>query len=169
MTLPPRPSNLAKQLVQTQSIWRTTAFKTVAASALAASVLAGASLLIYRLYGPPNSATAEAAPRKNTEHVVYYDFPKVTVILKDARARAAHAATIQVSAEFDDPSALIPSKAAQPRIVDSMQTFLRDRSWEELQGRSGTDLLRNSMLQIVNASIAPHRANQVLFKQILIE
>lgn len=86
-----------------------------------------------------------------------------------ARKHDGASATVQVSAEFDDPSALIPSKAAQPHIVDSMQAFPHERSWEELHGRGGTKLLRGSMLQIVNASIAPHRANQVVLKEILIE
>jgi flagellar FliL protein len=164
-----RPSKTAKPPIPAPSLWRGTILKTVVATALTTLVLAGASLLIYRIYGPQKSATAKAAAQQKADPVVYYDFPKVIVELKASGARSVHSATLRVTAEFDDPSALIPSKAAQPRILDSMQTFLRDRSWEELQGRSGTDLLRNSMLQIVNASIAPHRANQVLFKQILIE
>lgn len=164
-----RPSKTAKPPIPAPSLWRGTILKTVVATALTTLVLAGASLLIFRLYGPPKSGTEHAIQEKKGGAVVFYDFPKITVTLQNTGGRITRMATLRVTAEFDDPSALIPSKAAQPRIVDSMQTFLHDRSWEELQGRSGTDLLRSSMLQIVNASIAPHRANQVLFKQILIE
>jgi flagellar basal body-associated protein FliL len=50
-----------------------------------------------------------------------------------------------------------------------MQSFLRDCSREELDGRAGTDMLRQAFLTIVNDAILPHQANAVLFKEIVIQ
>jgi flagellar FliL protein len=116
----------------------------------------------------PKSAPAPAQPKAG-QKFVYYDFPKMTVVLKKNGNRPVAMANIRVSAEFIDAEPLPATKGAQPRIVDAMQSFLRECSREELDGRAGTDMLRQAFLGIVNDAILPHRANAILFKEIVIQ
>lgn len=145
---------------------------------IATVVSAAAVLTLQRLFSAdptpsaqieaPKSVPAPAQPKAG-QKFVYYDFPKITVVLKKNGNRPVAMANIRVSAELIDAAALPATKGAQPRIVDAMQSFLRECSREELDERAGTDMLRQAFLTIVNDAIVPYQANAVLFKEIVIQ
>ncbi len=56
-----------------------------------------------------------------------------------------------------------------PRIVDSFQIYLRELRVEDLQGSAGLQRLREELLLRVNAAIAPAKARDVLFKEMLVQ
>jgi flagellar basal body-associated protein FliL len=145
---------------------------------IATVVSASAVLLVQRFFeidpasvaqiAPPQAAPTPVQPKAG-QKFAYFDFPKLTVFLKKNGSRQPALANIRVTAEFIDAALLPVTKTAQPRIVDAMQAFLRDRSREDLDGRTGTETLRQAFLDIVNNAIEPHQANAVLFKEIVIQ
>ena len=142
---------------------------------IATVVSASAVLLLQRFFEADPVPVAHIAPQqgpvqsKDGQKFSYYDFPKMTVVLKRTGSRPVAIANIRVTAEFIDAESLPVTRAAQPRIVDAMQSFLRDCSRDDLDGRAGTDMLRQALLTIVNDAIVPHQANTVLFKEIMIQ
>jgi flagellar basal body-associated protein FliL len=146
---------------------------------IATVVSASAVLLLQRFFetdpapvaqiARPQTAPQPAQP-KDGQKFSYYDFPKLTVFLKKTNARTPALANIRVTAEFVSPDSVPVTRAAQPRIVDAMQSFLRGCSREDLDGRDGTEMLRQALLEIVNDAIPQqHAANTVLFKEIVIQ
>lgn len=142
---------------------------------IATVVSASAVLVLQRFFKADPTPVAQTLPQpaavqpKAGQKFAYYDFPKLTVFLKKNGSRQPALANIRVTAEFIDAALLPVTKTAQPRIVDAMQAFLRDRSREDLDGRTGTETLRQAFLDIVNNAIEPHQANAVLFKEIVIQ
>lgn len=151
----------------------------IVVTAFVATVISASAVLLLQRYftadpapvaqiAPPPATTMPAQPKAG-QKFAYYEFPKLTVFLKSANPRNPALANIRVTAEFVSPDSLPVTKAAQPRIVDAMQSFLRGCSREDLDGRAGTEKLRQAFLDIVNDSIEPHHANTVLFKEIVIQ
>jgi len=152
---------------------------TIVVTAFIATVVsASAVLLLQRVFtagpvttaqiAPPDAPPSRVQPTPG-QTFVYYDFPKLTVFLKKTNSRQPALANIRVTAEFIDEAPLQAARSAQPRIMDAMQSFLRECSREELDGRAGTDMLRQAFVEIVNDAIMPHQANTVLFKEIVIQ
>lgn len=56
-----------------------------------------------------------------------------------------------------------------PRIIDSLQFYLREMRLEELQGSVGTYRLKEEIHGRLNRILAPAKINDVLFKEILIQ
>ena len=151
----------------------------IAVTALIATVVAASAVLLLQhlfardsaptaLIEPPKAAPLPAQPKVG-QKFAYFDFPKLTVFLKKTGSKQPTLANIRVTAEFVEAEALPVTRTAQPRIVDAMQSFLRDCSREELDGRTGTEMLRQAFLEIVNKAIVPYQANTVLFKEIVIQ
>jgi flagellar FliL protein len=60
-------------------------------------------------------------------------------------------------------------RAAQPRILDLFQTYLRDMHPEELRGSAATYRLREELIARANIALAPARVNEILFLEMLIQ
>jgi flagellar FliL protein len=56
-----------------------------------------------------------------------------------------------------------------PRIIDNFQVYLRELRIEDLRGSAGMYRLREELLLRVNASAAPARIVDVLFKEMLVQ
>ena len=149
----------------------------IVVTAFVATVISASAVILFQKFfdrSPAVTAEVPSPPARTApkyDKFVYYDFPKLTVYLKksDSSRQPAGLANIRVSAEFADADPLQTTKIAQPRIVDAMQSYLRGCSREDLNGRQGTDMLRQAFLDIVNDAIVPHQANAVLFREIVIQ
>ncbi len=60
-------------------------------------------------------------------------------------------------------------QAALPRLQDLFQTYLREMRPEELRSSAGTYRLREELLARANIALAPARAQDLLFTEILIQ
>jgi flagellar basal body-associated protein FliL len=145
-------------------------FALVAVVLLIAAI--GSGWFYYQHQSSGSDVAKQQKPTKR-KNVVYCDFPKVTVVLKNSPTSSVkpvvHSAIIQIAAEFDDVTVLPICKTAQTRVLDSMQGLLRNITFEELQGQEGTERLRVNIVKIVNREIGFKDAEAVLFKQILIQ
>ena len=99
---------------------------------------------------------------------VYYELPQMTVDLKPTPQRARPFIRLQIQIELEGESAMQATINNEPRILDAMQSHLRDTTAEELQGKLGTEQLREDLTTITNRVIAPERAISVRFMRILI-
>lgn len=102
------------------------------------------------------------------EPSIFHDMPIITVDLKPStkrkRAFIRFAMTVEVYGE-SGRSKLIAEEAL---ILNSVQEFLRDQTFEDLSGKAGSIKLREGMIDAINKSIAPEKVITVLFKEILV-
>lgn len=99
---------------------------------------------------------------------MYMDLPVIKVNLASTSRKTVFAMIgMSLALENEEDKAAI--QAAQPRIVDSFQTYLRELSPEELRGSAGLLRLREELLLRVNAAVAPVVVKDVLFQQVLVQ
>jgi flagellar FliL protein len=60
-------------------------------------------------------------------------------------------------------------KAAQGKMLDLFQTYLRDMHPDELRGSIGSYRLREELLSRANIALAPARVTGILFLEMLIQ
>lgn len=99
---------------------------------------------------------------------VFYEVPQITVDLKPTAQRARPFIRLEIQIELQGDSAKQAVINNEPRILDAMQSHLRDTTAEELQGKLGTEQLREDLTAITNRFIAPEHAITVRFMRILI-
>ncbi|MCK5546114.1 MAG: flagellar basal body-associated FliL family protein, partial [Rhodospirillaceae bacterium] len=102
------------------------------------------------------------------EPSILHDMPVITVDLKPSakrkRAFIKFAMTVEVYGESGRDK-LISEEA---KILNSVQEFLRDQTFEDVSGKTGSIKLRKEMIEAINKSIAPEKVITVLFKEILV-
>ena len=59
--------------------------------------------------------------------------------------------------------------AAQPRVIDLFQTYLREMRPDELRGSAGTYRLRAELMVRANIAVAPAKITDVLFTELLVQ
>jgi flagellar FliL protein len=96
------------------------------------------------------------------------DLPEIVANLNAGNHRTAFV-RIKARLELADKSDEFAVKAASPRIQDLFQTYLRDMRPEELRGSAGTYRLREDLLARVNIALAPARATDILFTEMLMQ
>lgn len=96
------------------------------------------------------------------------DLPEVVANLNAGSRKSAFVrikARLELASKTDEPVVL----AAQPKMQDLFQTYLRDMRPEELRGSAGTYRLREELLARANIAIAPARVTEILFVEMLIQ
>ncbi len=111
-------------------------------------------------------AVAEAPPPKP---LVFFDLPDFLVNLNSAGNKKASFLKLSVSLELDKPEDTGRLQSVLPRIVDNFQIYLRELRVEDLKGSGGIYRLREELLSRVNASVAPVKVSDVLFKEMLVQ
>jgi flagellar FliL protein len=71
-----------------------------------------------------------------------------------------------ILANSADKAAVI---AAEPRIEDLFQTYLRDMRPEELRGSAGSYRLREELIARANIAVAPAKVSEILFIELLVQ
>ena len=99
--------------------------------------------------------------------LVYHDFPLLVVDLKKTGSRI-HYIKIKVVAEIVSRD-LPLLQAAELKITDKIQSYLRSQSRKELSGRAGTERMRSDIDVIIKQVMAPVKVEGVLFREILLQ
>ena len=103
-------------------------------------------------HGGKEAAASKAGP-------VFVELPEMVANLNTGRNRASFVklkARLEL-AKAEDTEAL---KAAQPRILDLFQTYLREMRPEELRGSAGTYRLREELIARANIAAAPAQCHR---------
>jgi flagellar protein FliL len=109
--------------------------------------------------------TAEAAKLAPPS---YLDLGEMIANLNNNAHKPAYV-KLSARVEIPKPEDVEKVKAALPRLVDMMQTYLREMRPEELRGSAGTYRLREELLVRANAAVAPATVSDVLFTQLLVQ
>ncbi|MFQ5619063.1 MAG: flagellar basal body-associated FliL family protein [Rhodospirillales bacterium] len=98
---------------------------------------------------------------------VLYEFPALLVDLKTGRCRSPFIKLRAVALVSEPDMDRLTEVEAQ--VLDAFQGFLRDHERQDLVGKAGTDKLRQGFLSILNTALAPAQAQNVLFREILLQ
>lgn len=99
---------------------------------------------------------------------IYFELKEFLVNLNSAGKQTSFLKMI-VTLELPNPAAKIAVEANMPRIVDAFQIYLRELRTEDLRGSAGIQLLREELLLRINKIIAPEKASDILFKEIIVQ
>lgn len=100
--------------------------------------------------------------------LVYYNLPEILVNLNAAGRRSSFL-KMTISLELENQADIPRIQAVMPRIVDNMQSYLRELRAEDLRGSAGLFRLREELLARVNAASQPAKVNDVLFQEVLVQ
>ena len=102
------------------------------------------------------------------EAAVYYTLPEFLINLNTSSRSSSFLKTtviLEVPKQEDIPMI----EANMPRLVDAINTYLRELRASDLSGSAGIQRLREELLIRANKSLAPVKVNDVLFKEIVIQ
>jgi flagellar FliL protein len=112
-------------------------------------------------HGKPAAPRPPGAP-------VFAELPDIIANLNGGPRRTVYVklrARLELAKPEDEPAV----QAAMPRLLDLFQTYLREMRPEELRNSAGTYRLREELLARSNIALAPVRAQDLLFTEILIQ
>ena len=99
---------------------------------------------------------------------VFVDLPEMIANL-NAPGRRATFVKLKARVELAKTEDQAGFTAAQPRVVDLFQTYLREMRPEELRGSAGTYRLREELITRANIAVAPARIVDILFSELLVQ
>ncbi|MCR4377263.1 MAG: flagellar basal body-associated FliL family protein [Rhodospirillales bacterium] len=99
---------------------------------------------------------------------VFQEIQRITVDMKPSPDHVRPFIRLSMQAELQGESAKLAFIANEAKIMDAIQSHLRDTTVEELEGEQGTERLRKDLTTIINRAITPEVAIGVLYKDILI-
>ena len=100
--------------------------------------------------------------------VLFYDLPEMLVNLNTG-GKQTNYLKIKVSLEVENEAMLAQLESLLPRVVDNFQVYLRELRVEDLNGSAGLYRLKEELLVRVNMAIKPHKVNDVLFREMLVQ
>jgi flagellar protein FliL len=99
----------------------------------------------------------------------YYDMPKMLVNLSGSSGERPLLLELELVLEAANPATFDGVPQQMPRLMDQVQTFLRELRVEDLNGSAGTYRLRLELLKRFNLVLAPAKVDAVLIEGILIQ
>lgn len=99
---------------------------------------------------------------------VFYDLPPFTINLNTG-GRGTSFMKMTVALELPSEEMKLKVQAVEPRIADSINTYLRELRASDLAGSAGLYRLREELLMRINKSLQPDQVNDVLFKELIVQ
>lgn len=136
--------------------------------ALIAAAAGGAFALGLFGGGKSDEASETASAERSASPSVYYDLPEILVNINTNGGKESFL-KLAMSLELKDADATRQVESAMPRVIDSIQVFLRELRIDDLNGSAGILRLREELIKRISASAAPVEVRDVLFKEIIIQ
>jgi flagellar FliL protein len=103
-------------------------------------------------------------------HPVFYDVPDILVnMASDGEKPAFLKLALSLELEGADARARAAIDPVLPRVIDQLQTYLRELRIEDLNGSAAVFRLKEEMLRRVNLAIEPIKVKDVLFREMIIQ
>ncbi len=99
---------------------------------------------------------------------VYYDMPEFLVNLSAPNNKPSFL-KMKVTLELESQEDIQVIESYMPRIVDNLNTYLRELRTSDLAGSAGLYRLREELLMRINQFTAPTKVRNVLFKDIIVQ
>ncbi len=112
---------------------------------------------------PPPPAMAEGA-----KPTVFVELPEIVSNLNSGARRPSFVkmkVKLELAKADDQPVVM----AQMPRVMDLVQTYLRETRPEELRGAEGTWRLRRELVARADLAVAPAHISDVLFTEMLVQ
>lgn len=98
----------------------------------------------------------------------YYNLPQITTNLRPVDG-FIHFMSLDISVCLPTEEAATYLARIEPRVIDSLQPYLRDVSVEDLHGAAGMYQLRRNLLSRIRAAAWPVTVEEVVFREILVD
>ncbi|MFW0776734.1 MAG: flagellar basal body-associated FliL family protein [Rickettsiales bacterium] len=128
----------------------------------------GAGLYFSGMLGGGDENGVEGGEEEVAEAAVYYTLPEFLINLNTSSRSSSFLKTtviLEVPKQEDIPMI----ETNMPRLVDAINTYLRELRASDLSGSAGIQRLREELLIRANKALAPVKVNDVLFKEIVIQ
>jgi len=113
-------------------------------------------------------ADQPAAAAQVVKPPAFVDVPEMIANLNSPGRRQAFV-KLKARIEVARPEDVAVVQADMPRVLDMLQTYLRETRPDELRGSAGTWRLREELIARANIAVAPARVVDVLFTEMLIQ
>ncbi len=100
---------------------------------------------------------------------VFMELPEIIVNLSSPNQRRSTFLKVKINLELADSDAIESVETVMPRVIDSMQSYMRDLRVEDLQGSEGLYRLREELMHRVNIAIGGEKVNDVLFAEMIMQ
>ena len=112
---------------------------------------------------PEDEKTAKADP-------IFFELPDVIVNIKGkGKAKATNFLKIKINLELGNPESLPIVEKRLPRLIDQMQTYLRELRVDDLEGSEGLLRLREELLKRIQATADGADVKDVLFAEMILQ
>jgi flagellar FliL protein len=107
----------------------------------------------------------ELALNRQPEKPIFFELPEMVVRLEGGEGQYLKLATVL---DLRSEEALETVKSVEPRLLDTLQTYLVELSPDDLKGTAGMYRVRQELLRRVNDTV-PGTTMDVLFKTLIVQ
>lgn len=100
--------------------------------------------------------------------VDFVDLPDVVVNLQ-SEGRRMRFLKLRLAVELKDKKTAEAVQRLTPRVMDSLQLYLRALRADEVEGAAGLQKIKEEMMARLNIAVDPHRLEDVLVKEMLVQ
>lgn len=112
----------------------------------------------------------EGAHREGAPHPVFFEVPDILVnVASDGDKPAFLKLSVSLELEGEEEAAKAAIEPVMPRVVDQLQTYLRELRVEDLSGSASVYRLKEELLRRVNLAVEPVKVKDVLFREMIIQ
>lgn len=111
-----------------------------------------------------------AAAHEEGSHPVFYDVPDILVNVSAGGDKPAFLKlSVSLELEGEGEAAKAAIEPVVPRVVDQLQTYLRELRVEDLSGSAAMFRLKEELLRRVNLAVEPVKVKDVLFREMIVQ
>jgi len=114
------------------------------------------------------ASVALGASKSDSEKGAFFDLPPVQEKLDTASRRTIYLKA-NIALELEDPGMRERVETVLPRVLDTIQVYLRGTRVEDFSTSRNLDRLRTQLREKINAEVGPARVSDVLFKKIALD
>ena len=119
--------------------------------------------------GGSEDSKGASKDNKQNASAIFFDVPEIVVNIAVKPDQKPIYFKIKVALEMSSAADSEQAERMLPRIIDSLQFYLREMRLEEIQGSVGTYRLKEEIQNRLNRILSPVKIADVLFKDILIQ
>lgn len=121
--------------------------------------------------GAHGEGGAEGHATEEVHHPVFFEVPDILVNVASSGGKPVFL-KLAVSLELEDGADETTTAALEPvmpRVVDQLQTYLRELRLEDLSGSAAIFRMKEELLRRVNLAAEPIKVKSVLFREMIIQ
>jgi flagellar FliL protein len=121
-------------------------------------------------HGEAGGHGAEGTHGEEVPHPVFLEVPDILVNVASGGDKPAFLKlSVSLELEGEEEHAKAAIEPVMPRVVDQLQTYLRELRLEDLSGSASVFRLKEEMLRRVNLAAEPVKVKDVLFREMIIQ